>query len=477
MSTQVTAARAALDVVIQVVGRLANLLLGLVVIVVLTRELGAGRFGQWSAIYAIVQLAGVLSDLGLEPATIRDAAAHPEHRERLVGALLRLRILLSIPATALAAAACALVAVDGDMALAGVIASLTVIATAPACLEVVYRLRVRNDVPIAVMTLNSIVWTAAVVVLAASHDAHISAFAGALLGAAVISSAVQAWVAVRGQPIDLHGPREDLRRIARVGIPIGIGSLLTLAYVRIDQVLVLEIAGEHDAGLYGAAYQLLDKAQFVPSAVMTTLFPRIAAAHFVDRERLTRLTRLASEHLAMVSFPVLAFAIAAAAPLVDLLYGAEFDDAARALPVLMGAFVTSSFGYLVGNLTIVAGTQVRFVWIAAVALVLNVIANVLLIPSYGFMAAAWVTLGTGAFVLAGTALITFGRLGLRPVAGTMPRTACAAALMALAVWAAREAGAGVGVLVVVAIAVYGAALLATGALRPSVLRSLRRGEL
>jgi len=46
MSTQVTAARAALDVAVQVVGRLANLLLGLVVVVVLTRELGAGRFGQ-----------------------------------------------------------------------------------------------------------------------------------------------------------------------------------------------------------------------------------------------------------------------------------------------------------------------------------------------------------------------------------------------------------------------------------------------
>jgi O-antigen/teichoic acid export membrane protein len=477
MSTQVSTARAALDVVVQIIGRVANLLLGLVVVVVLTRELGAGRFGQWSAIYAIVQLAGVLGDLGLEPATIREAAAHPERRDRLLGALLSVRVALAVPATALAAVACALVAVDDDMALAGVIASLTVLAGAPGCLQAAFRLRVRNDVPIAVMTLNSIVWTAAVVVIAATGRADVVAFAVALLGAAIISTAVQVWLALRTEKIVLRDVRDEMRRLARIGIPIGIGALLTLAYVRIDQIMVLEIAGDRDAGLYGAAYQLLDKAQFVPSAIMTTLFPLIAAAHYIDRDRLRRLTQLAADHLAMVSLPVLAFSIAAAAPLIDLIYGADFADAAAALPILMGAFVTSSFGYLVGNLTIVAGTQLRFVWIAAIALVLNVAVNLVLIPPYGYLAAAWVTLGTGAFVLVATGFVTFHRLGFRPAAGTIPRTAGAATVMGLAVWGAREAGAGLGVLVVVAGAVYVVALLATGALRPAVVAALRRGEL
>ena len=77
-----------------------------------------------------------------------------------------------------------------------------------------------------------------------------------------------------------------------------------------------------------------------------------------------------------------------------LLFGAEFADSAPALPVLMATFVLVSVGYLAGYLIIAYGLQRRFLVIAVIALILNVAANLALVPSYGFMAAAWITLGT-----------------------------------------------------------------------------------
>jgi O-antigen/teichoic acid export membrane protein len=466
--------RAAADVAVQLVVRFGNLLLGMVVVVALTRGLGTEGFGRWAALTALVQIAGYLAEFGGEAAAVREAAQRPERRGTVLGALVVLRTILAVPATAASMLLCLALANGGDMAWAGVLLSLTILLQVPQALDSVFQLRVRNDVPMAILTLNSVLWTGAVVAFAVLDESRLVPFAIALAAIAVLTTGLQAVLALRAEPISLRGVGPEVRTLARVGIPIGIGALLTMAYVRIDQVLVLQLSGERDAGLYGAAYQLLDKAQFVPTALMTTLFPIIAATHATQPERLRRVVQLAGECLALASFPVVAFAIVASGPIVDVLYGDAFADAANALPILMAAFVTSSFGYLVGGLVVVTDAQQRFVAIAAVAVVLNVVANLLLLPEYGYLAAAWITFGTGVFVLLTTGWLAFSRLGVPPAPGTLPRTAVSAALMALAVWPAERAGANLAVLVTLGGAVYLLAVLATRAVRIAELRELLR---
>ena len=57
--------------------------------------------------------------------------------------------------------------------------------------------------------------------------------------------------------------------LLRQGLPVGIGGLLTLGYGYVDQVIVYEIAGVRDAGLYGAVYRIYERIQFLPAAIMT----------------------------------------------------------------------------------------------------------------------------------------------------------------------------------------------------------------
>ena len=45
---------------------------------------------------------------------------------------------------------------------------------------------------------------------------------------------------------------------------------------------------------------------------------------------------------------------------MTFLFGLQFGSAAPALPILAGAFVSISFGYLVGNMVVVLELQRRF---------------------------------------------------------------------------------------------------------------------
>jgi O-antigen/teichoic acid export membrane protein len=152
------------------------------------------------------------------------------------------------------------------------------------------------------------------------------------------------------------------------------------------------------------------------------------------------------------------------------LFGAEFAEAAPALPILLAAFVSISFGYLAGHLVVVLELQRRFLRYAATALVLNVVLNVILIPRYGFMAAAWTTLATELTVMSLTMRAVLRGLGMRPALGRLARIAAAAAAMGALVAGLREAGLPLGGLVAAGAASYLAGLVALRALTRADLR-------
>ena len=463
--------RAGADVAVQLVGRLGNLALGVVVTLVLVRALGARSFGQWSTILAVTQIAANFGELGLEQVTVSRAAADPDRRDEWLGALLALRVALALPVTLMAAAVLVLLSTTDAMRTAGLLLAATLIVGSPTALRAAFQLRVRNDLTTALVTVNSVLWAIAVVAIAAGGGGMV-AFAAAFLGVAAVTSALYVGLAVRWAEVHPAAGRALWRELARVGTVVGIAGIISTAYVRIDQILVFQLAGARQAGLYGAAYRILDQIQFIPVAAMTTLMPIISAAHRADVARARRLFTISQDYLAMASLPALAFTIAAAEPIMRVLFGPSFVAAAPALPILMAAFVVISASYPVDALVIVLGLQRRLAWYAAAALVVNVGLNLALVPVYGFLAAAWATLATELVVFPLALLLVARAIDLRPALGRLGRIAGAAAIMGGVVAALRAAGLPLGVLVAAAAASYPVLLLVLRGVDVRQLRAL-----
>ncbi len=465
---QVGPRRATLDVAVQIVARIANLALGVVVTLVLVRALGTHEFGVWSTLFAITQITTGLGELGLNQIAVSRAASDPERESQWLGSLLSLRLLLAVPITLASILAVFVVVSSRDGRIAGTLLSLVMLVGAASTLGVVFQLRVRNHVSMAILTLNSVVWGVGVVIVAVLSGG-IVAFAAVFLASSALTTAVTVVLASRAAVIRVRGTRQLWPKMLRVGLGLGAAGMLVTLYVKLDQILVFEFAGSRQAGLYAAAYRLLEQIQFIPGSVMTTLFPMIAVAYPAHRERVRDLLQMAAEYLSMASLPILAFTIVAARPIVTFLFGAEFAAAAPALPVLAGAFVSISFGYLVGNMVVILELQRVFLRNAAVGLVINVVLNVVFIPRYGFQAAAWITLLTEATVMSLSMREVLRALVMRPRLKRFARVLAAALVMGGAVVVARAAGAPLGALAAIAAVVYPLGLL--------LLRALSRGEL
>lgn len=471
-----TRQRAFRDVVVQMASQVLNLALGVVVTALVVRTLGDAGYGQWSTVMAIVQLVGYFMSFGMQQVAVREAASDPENAGDWVGALVAVRVLLSIPAALVGIGVVALIHTSHSMLIAGIILLVEFPLGVGGVLAVVHQLRMRNSVPMVVLTINSVIWGIWVVVVAITGGGLVALAIG-MTFTVTVTALIQAVAAVRLAPFAVNPSRPAVVRLVRTGIPIGISGLLVMAYARIDQVLVFELAGSRDAGLYGSVYVVLDRTHFIPASVMTTLAPVIAASWPEHRDRMLRVVRLAAEFLTIGSLGGLAFATVAARPLVVLIFGADFAPAAPALPVLTGAFVFICYGYLTGNLLLVLGLARRSVVVGLLALVANVAGNLLLIPHYGFMAAAWMTLVTE-LVVVGTGLWYIVRaLGLRHVhVGRIGRIVVAAGVLTAVLEALRALGVPLGGLAAAALVLYPALLLGLRAIALDELRAVIGGR-
>jgi O-antigen/teichoic acid export membrane protein len=205
---------------------------------------------------------------------------------------------------------------------------------------------------------------------------------------------------------------------------------------------------------------------------MTTLFPIMAGLFPAEPERLRRIMQSAIDYLTMIALGGLALTLAAAGPIVELLFGPDYVSGASILPILLASFVPICIGNVAGNMVIATDLQKRYIWYAALGLLINVPLNFVLIPHYGIEAAAWITLLTEVVVVSLTLFAVLRRIEMRLRLRRIALATLAAAAAGIGVWALREAGAGVVILVAAMAAAYPALLIGLRALDLEELRRL-----
>ena len=463
------------DVAVQIVGRFANLVLAVFVTILVVRSLGDESFGEWSSLLAVITIAGALCDLGFTQVTVRRAAADRSGEPAWIGALVQLRFILSVAAFVASCVTVIAISRGDEMRLAGLVLSATLLMSALGGFRAILQLRVRNDLFVAVLIVNSLLWGAAAVVVFSSGGGLVELAVGFFVALA-IANALLVVLALRHGTAHLTNVRDRWPEMLRVGIPVAIGSVLILSYGRIDQILVLELAGAQDAGLYGAVYRILDQAQFVPASVATTVMPILAASYLTDPGRFRFVLQNAVDLLIACSLGALVFALAYGESFVVLLFGGDFEPAGEVLPVLVAALVPVSLGYLLGILVIITERQRVFVLVASAGLVFNVVANLVLIPRWGFVAAAWVTLVTEVLVLILAWLAVRSRLSTRVERRRIVRIVCAAGATMGVLLILRALGVAVGAAMATTAIAYPAALLAFGATSITEVKRLLRAS-
>lgn len=176
----------------------------------------------------------------------------------------------------------------------------------------------------------------------------------------------------------------------RYGIKAHFGNIIGFLNYRLDIFLVNMFLGPAATGIYSIAVRLTEQLWLLSSAVSTVLLPRLSAMAHDDagRRMLTPLVCRVTLYLTLVASGVLTVL---AEPLIEILFGPQFQDASIALIVLLPGVILVSCGRVIANDLAARGMVGANLYLALVTLILNFLGNILLIPTFGIIGAAIAT--------------------------------------------------------------------------------------
>ena len=236
---------------------------------------------------------------------------------------------------------------------------------------------------------------------------------GAALACGAIIGAIATAVAARRTGLRLaRVSLDDLRGFERRARTVGVSAIVLMALFRLDVVIVSAFKGDRAVAQYAAAYKLFEAMLFVVFSVRSAVFPVMSASR--DARRTARYFEQGYAAGAVLYVPFAVVCLVEAPDVIRALYGSAYvGPSASSLRWLALAPMTYAAAYL-GSAALQAIGRARYLFPAAVAAtVVNVVANLLLIPVFGIAAAAAVTTASYA-VQAGVSLVFLRQAGCTP---------------------------------------------------------------
>ncbi len=171
------------------------------------------------------------------------------------------------------------------------------------------------------------------------------------------------------------------------GIKLYAGSVLLFLNRRSNLILINLFMSPVMVGFFGLAASLSEKVWLIADAIGTVLFPRIASEK--DKEKKTVFTSLVFKTTILIVVVICVFLYALGEFLIVFLYSPAFFESVRPFRLLLVGVVASSGWRILENDLRGRGKPGLITCIIAVSFVVNILFNIVLIPRYGMMGAAW----------------------------------------------------------------------------------------
>jgi O-antigen/teichoic acid export membrane protein len=412
-----------------------GLLLTAIASVFLLRHLGVVRFGQFTTVIAIVTVVQGVTDAGLMLVGQRELVhADAARRRTLLADLVGIRLVLT-PLGVVLGVLFVLVAgypstlVSGTL-LAGIGVVLIVVAatfTLPLTVDLRYGAITATEL------VRQLVIVAGIVGLVIAGAGLVPFFVvyivagGAALVTALCFTGVAGWVAPRFA-------WREWRSLLREAAPVALSSVVNVTYLRTLIIVASLLATAEQTGLFATSYRISEILLGVPQMMIGAAFPILAHAHAADEERLAYALQRMGEAALLVGVGLGLLLAIGAAPIVQLLGGSAYADAASVLRIqsvaIAAAFVTqlATFGL------VAVREQRALVLVNVLALATVLVLGCTLIPLLEADGAALAaSVGETLLALVAMAMLVRARPALRPDLRYVPKLFAAAALGGLCV--------------------------------------------
>jgi O-antigen/teichoic acid export membrane protein len=226
---------------------------------------------------------------------------------------------------------------------------------------------------------------------------------------------------------------KKIKKQIRESVPYALLILLMAMYTRVDSVMLQQISGEFENGIYAQAFRLLDAVN-QPGYLFSVLLLPMFSGMLVRKESVQDLSRLAFTLIMVLSLAIALAGCFAAPGLMAALYVHSPELSTPVFQWLIFSAIAFGATYIFGTLLTARGSLGALNRVALIGFGLNIILNAFLIPSYGAWGAAVATVSTQSLTAVVQIILTFKVIGFKYANGYWTRLLVFAALAAISAW-------------------------------------------
>ncbi|MDX2495092.1 MAG: flippase [Desulfuromusa sp.] len=378
----------------QLAEKVSRVAVGLIVGVWLARYLGPDQFGIFNYALAFAALFSPFASLGLEDIVVRNIVRDPSRKDETLGTAFLLSLTGGVASFVIACIAIWGLRSDDPLSqvLVAIIAAGAIFQSFDV-IETWFHSQVQAKYSVFARSAAFFSCSVIKVALIVTGQPLVTfawvAFFEVILGA---SGLIIAYLSQRKKLWDWRFSGKNAVSLLKDSWPLLFSGIVIIIYMRIDQVMLGEIVGTEEVGIYSVAVRLAEVWMFIPMAIFWSVYPAIIEAGRTSEtlmfDRMQQLYNL-----------MVLLAYAAAIPmtllshwLVGTLFGEAYVRAGLMLVFLVWANVFTSLDIArSAYLSSMNWTKIHFVTVLLGA-VLNIGLNIFLIPRFGGNGAAFASL-------------------------------------------------------------------------------------
>ena len=366
----------------------------LVVGVWVARYLGVQQYGLFNYILAFVSLFTPIFSLGLDDVVVRHIVRQPSNKEEILGTTFWLKLLGGIASVLFAIGGMFFLGEHETLKIWLVaILAMAGIFRAADTIELWFQSQVQSKYTVIAKNiaflLNSLIKIALILT-----KAPLLAFAWVTL-AEFAMSAIGLLIVYQVKVSSLLLWRwsfSTAKTLLKESVPLIFSGFAIMIFMKIDQVMLGQMTGNNEVGIYSAAVRISEIWYFIPAAIVSSVAPSIYAAKEKSEslyyQRIGQLLRL----LTCISLAIALPMTFLSDKIIMVMFGSGYAEAGPILAIHIWTSLFVFMGLATSPWFIAEGLNHVSLGKNLFGAILNIILNLLLIPKYAGFGAAIATI-------------------------------------------------------------------------------------
>ncbi len=409
----------------------STVVLSLFSIRLITGHLGPEGFGMYATMLAFFSLFSAIIDLGLGPVTAREISREHADEENILGKIVTLRLLTSGALVLVCPILIYFFHYSNELKIGIFFAALaTIFSTFSYVLNGVFQKRLIMD-KVALVELGGKLLQVGLVWLFITTNLGFLYIASTVLFALIFNAALAYFLSRRYVRIRLSFDPVFWRKFLKESLPLGATAIITFAYFKLDTILLSIWQSQTEVGVYNVAYKIIENLVFFPAMLVGLILPLLSRYIYTNRPYFEEIAGKTSKVFLVLLTPLVVGTWFLAPHIVHIISGGDFAASVPVLRVLILALACIFFGNYFNMLLIVSNAQKKLMLALLCIALVNVAVNVIIIPLYSYMGAAYTSLLTEFLVAIVSGILVYRHIHYVPSFEHAGRIFLAGAIMGI----------------------------------------------